>query len=188
MPGLQAPCWFVEAVEHPHVPLRVACDDAGRLTCVHFDRGGLAEASVRRVASKAGVERVEARRGGASEAARQLRAYLEGALHHFDLELAPSGTPFELAAWAALREIPFGQTRSYAEQAARLDKSPAAARAVGRANAANPIAIVIPCHRVIGKDGSLTGFAGGLEAKAWLLAHESRQGDLFLSTPGASVA
>ncbi len=106
------------------------------------------------------------------EARRQLLAYLAGELTTFDLPLAPRGTAFQLRAWAALREIPFGQTRSYAQQAAAIG-APRAVRAIGAANGRNPLPIIVPCHRVIGADGSLTGFGGGIETKRWLLALES---------------
>jgi len=105
------------------------------------------------------------------EAATQLNAYFAGALTTFDLPLDLCGTPFQLAAWQALAEIPYGETRTYAEQAARLGR-PTAARAVGTANRRNPLSIIIPCHRVVGSDGALRGFAGGIEAKAALLAFE----------------
>lgn len=107
--------------------------------------------------------------GAFAEVARQLAEYFAGTRATFDLPLAPHGTPFERRVWAALREIPCGETRSYGELARALGSS---ARAVGRANARNPIAIVVPCHRVIGADGSLTGYAGGLAAKRALLEHE----------------
>ena len=100
----------------------------------------------------------------------QLAEYFAGLRRVFDLELAPIGTPFQLRAWRALQRIPFGQTRSYQQQAMAIG-NPNAARAVGAANGRNPIAIVVPCHRVIGKDGDLVGFGGGLPAKRWLLAH-----------------
>jgi len=101
-----------------------------------------------------------------------LDAYFAGDLAALDrLEVDPQGTPFQREAWAALRRIPAGETRTYAQQAAAIGR-PSATRAVGTANGANPIPIVIPCHRVIGADGSLTGFGGGLERKRWLLAHE----------------
>ena len=106
-----------------------------------------------------------------TEAIRQLRAYFEGELKAFSLELAPRGTPFQLRVLSALQEIPYGQTISYGELARRIDK-PRASRAVGAANARNPLPIVIPCHRVIGSDGSLTGFGGGLDVKKALLALE----------------
>jgi methylated-DNA-[protein]-cysteine S-methyltransferase len=108
-------------------------------------------------------------------AARALRRYLDGELDALDeLEVDPGGTPFQRAVWTALRRIPAGTTVSYGELARAVGK-PRAVRAVGRANALNPIALVIPCHRVIGADGTLTGYAGGLPRKEWLLAHESRQ-------------
>ena len=103
----------------------------------------------------------------------QLREYFAGARRDFDLPLAPRGTPFQLAAWRALCQIPFATTVSYGEQARRLgDRNKT--RAVGAANGRNPIPIVIPCHRVVGADGRLVGFGGGLETKAWLLDHERR--------------
>jgi methylated-DNA-[protein]-cysteine S-methyltransferase len=105
-------------------------------------------------------------------AASQLHAYFAGELREFDLPLAPSGTEFQLACWRALAEIPYGETRSYGEQARRIGR-PDRARAVGAANGANPIAIILPCHRVIGADGSLVGFGGGLDTKRRLLDLES---------------
>ena len=101
----------------------------------------------------------------------QLEAYFAGARRTFDLPLAPQGTPFQLAVLQALAEIPYGVTRSYGDIARRVGQ-PTASRAVGAANGRNPLAIVLPCHRVIGSDGSLTGYAGGLAAKRWLLRHE----------------
>ena len=105
------------------------------------------------------------------EAARQLEAYFAGRLRQFDLPLRPSGTPFQQAVWRALCEIPYGEVRSYGAIAARIG-SPKASRAVGMANHNNPIAIVIPCHRVIGASGSLTGYGGGLPIKERLLRLE----------------
>jgi methylated-DNA-[protein]-cysteine S-methyltransferase len=102
----------------------------------------------------------------------QLNEYFAGERRSFDLPLAPSGTEFQLACWQALAEIPYGETRSYGEQARRIGR-PDRARAVGAANGANPIAIILPCHRVIGADGSLTGFGGGLETKRRLLDLEA---------------
>ena len=101
----------------------------------------------------------------------QVLAYLAGERRQFDIALAAVGTPFQQAVWAALLEIPYGETRSYADVAARLDRS-RASRAVGRANATNPICLLVPCHRVIGADGSLTGFAFGESIKRRLLALE----------------
>jgi methylated-DNA-[protein]-cysteine S-methyltransferase len=105
------------------------------------------------------------------EASRQLAAWFAGERTHFDLPLRPRGTPFQLAVWEALREIPFGETRSYGQVAAGLGEL-RAVRAVGAANGRNPIGIIVPCHRVIGADGSLVGYGGGMERKRWLLGHE----------------
>jgi methylated-DNA-[protein]-cysteine S-methyltransferase len=106
------------------------------------------------------------------EAVAQLRAYFAGRLRSFDLPLAPVGTEFQRSVWAQLRLIPYGTTVTYGELARRLG-SPTAFRAVGLANGRNPISIVVPCHRVIGADGSLTGFGGGMDAKRTLLDLES---------------
>jgi len=113
----------------------------------------------------------DARHTVLADATAQLGEYFAAERRRFDLPLAPRGTEFQLRAWEALRQIPFGEVRTYAEQAAILGR-PTAARAVGAANARNPLPIVVPCHRVIGADGTLTGFAGGLDAKRWLLEHE----------------
>ena len=106
-------------------------------------------------------------------AARQIDEYLAGERTDFDLPLAPAGTPFELAVWERLRAIPCGDTVTYGELAAELGR-PGAARAVGRANGRNPLWIIVPCHRVIGANGSLTGYAGGVDVKRALLELESR--------------
>ncbi|AXE31027.1 methylated-DNA--[protein]-cysteine S-methyltransferase [Chromobacterium phragmitis] len=106
-----------------------------------------------------------------AEVARQLAEYQAGERQAFDLPLAPQGTPFQQQVWAALCEIPYGHTVSYGELARALG-NPDGARAVGRANATNPIALIVPCHRVLGTDGSLTGYAGGLPLKAALLRFE----------------
>ena len=107
------------------------------------------------------------------EAERQLTEYFAGKRTQFDLPLEPRGTQFQRKIWQALREIPFGQARSYLDLA-KAAGSPRAARAVGAANGKNPLSIVVPCHRAIGADGRLNGFAGGVETKAKLLALEAR--------------
>lgn len=107
----------------------------------------------------------------------QLGEYFAGRRTTFDLPLAPPGDAFQQRVWAQLREIPYGETRSYGQLARALGQ-PGAAQAVGNANGANPISVVVPCHRVIGSDGSLTGYAGGLERKRWLLAHEEPAADV----------
>lgn len=112
------------------------------------------------------------------DARQQLLQYLHGERTRFDLPLAPRGTAFQLRVWHALAAIPFGQTWSYLQLARHLDH-PTATRAVGAANGRNPLPIVLPCHRVIGRDGSLTGFAGGLPTKSALLALEQRQAALL---------
>lgn len=103
----------------------------------------------------------------------QLEAYFGGRLHAFDVALVAHGTTFRKAVWNALARIPYGETISYGELARRIG-DPAASRAVGAANGANPLPIVVPCHRVIGSSGKLTGFGGGLPIKQWLLDHERR--------------
>jgi methylated-DNA-[protein]-cysteine S-methyltransferase len=172
--GDAAPChWRVERIVHPDLTVWVSVSDDHEgelLTGVSLGSRDSLEARARRCGARlVGDEQRRPR----SRAATQLLEYLEGERERFDLRvLAPAhSSEFERRAWAALTRIPFGQTRSYAEQA-RMLQSPGAARAVGRANARNGVAIVIPCHRVIGSDGTLTGFAGGLALKRWLLAHE----------------
>jgi len=108
------------------------------------------------------------------ETIRQLREYFTGELEEFDLPLSPQGTPFQLSVWKRLCEIPYGETISYGELAGRIG-NPNASRAVGLANGSNPIPIIIPCHRVIGSNGKLTGYGGGLPIKEKLLALERRQ-------------
>jgi methylated-DNA-[protein]-cysteine S-methyltransferase len=106
-----------------------------------------------------------------AEATRQLREYFDGRRTSFALPLAPAGTAFQQRVWMALRAIPYGQTVSYGD-IARTIGNPKAVRAVGLANGRNPISIIVPCHRVIGSDGALTGYGGGIERKQWLLTHE----------------
>ena len=112
-------------------------------------------------------------------AADPLDAYFDGELTHFDVPLAPRGSEFQQRVWAALQEIPYGRTESYGELAERVG-SPGGARAVGLANGKNPIGIIIPCHRVVGADGSLTGYGGGIERKQQLL-------DLELTVSGTAL-
>ena len=141
----------------------------GRLTVVSDERGLCSIAFGRR--SPDGRHDPE----GNARTLTQLREYFSGDRRAFDLRLALSGTAFQLAVWSVLRDIPYGETRSYGEIAAAVGK-PGAARAVGMANHANPIPIVVPCHRVIGHDGRLTGYGGGLDTKARLLHLEGANG------------
>ena len=143
-------------VETPIGPVGLVASDAG-LEAVLFDGG--------RIRPEGGSPVLD-------DAARQLEAYFAGDLVAFDLPLELEGTEFQRHCWLALASIPYGQTVSYGEQARRLGLGPESARAVGAANGQNPLPIVLPCHRVIGADGSLTGFGGGLHVKRFLLEHE----------------
>lgn len=145
--------------------LLLAGHDAG-LSRIEFASGGGL------VSAPAGWLRDDA---AFSDARSQLDEYFAGRRRNFRLALAPTGTPFQLAVLDALRRIPYGETASYRDIAERIGR-PAAVRAVGRANGRNPLPIVIPCHRVIGSNGQLTGFAGGLDIKAALLRLERRHG------------
>lgn len=125
-------------------------------------------------ASKPEADWTQSERGPVGQAAKQLREYFAGKRADFDLPLAPEGTEFQRTVWRNLQEIPYGETISYGELAKRVG-NPKASRAVGAANGQNPIPIVIPCHRVIGANGKLTGFGGGLPTKEALLALETKQ-------------
>jgi methylated-DNA-[protein]-cysteine S-methyltransferase len=130
------------------------------------------DAGLREVRFHARHTRAEESSPVLAEVERQLAAYFDGDLVSFDLPLELRGTDFQRRCWLALASIPYGQTVSYGEQARRLGLGHDAARAVGAANGQNPLPIVLPCHRVIGADGSLTGFGGGLHVKRFLLEHE----------------
>lgn len=146
----------------PVAPILLAADDAA-LRVLEFSP---ADRPVRPLAAWQQGDNPVLRR-----AVRQLEEYFAGRRHRFDLPLASSGTPFQETVWAALMDIPWGETRTYGELAASIGR-PTASRAVGAANGRNPISIIRPCHRVIGADGSLTGYGGGLPAKRWLLEIE----------------
>ena len=153
--------WSV--IESPFQPFAAWVDEEGRLRRFHLRAAGAAK-----VDSEA-----ENNPGKLSEVQRQVDEYACGKRRDFDLELMAEGPEFERKVWAALSEIPFGTTTSYGAVAKRIGH-PTAARAVGAANGANPIALIVPCHRVIGSDGSLTGYGGGLPLKRKLLEHEAR--------------
>ncbi len=144
----------------------------GTLSLVWGDKG-LSLVSFKKQIPKTAGELTKAEKNNPYRAA--FEGYFRGRKNAFQgLELDPAGSPFQLRVWELLLKIPHGQTRSYGDLAKDLGR-PNAARAVGWANGTNPLCIVVPCHRVIGKDGSLTGYAGGLKRKAWLLDHEGAQ-------------
>jgi methylated-DNA-[protein]-cysteine S-methyltransferase len=186
-------------VETPIGTIRVDVED-GAVVAIHLperprDGSPLASANAsadRERGSQTSNADLGSRLAGASgdeavlaEACRQLSEYFDGKRTAFDLPLRPAGTPFQQAVWVALRAIPAGETRSYADIARAVGR-PSAVRAVGAANGANPIAIVVPCHRVIGSSGALTGYAGGLPTKKWLLAFEGRLSAPLLRLADAS--
>ena len=168
----------LERFDTPTGRMLVVTDEEGRLRSVDWEDH---ERRMRRLLGrhygKDGIQLREARR--ASPARRALEAYFDGQLAALcDLPTATNGSPFQRKVWDELRRIPIGQTISYATLARTIGQ-PSASRAAGLANGSNPIAIVVPCHRVVGADDSLTGYGGGLERKRWLLAHEVRR-----SNPG----
>lgn len=166
--------WTV--VDSPVAPLLLAADDAG----VDGSSGGLRAVWF---SPHKGVEQAARTASDGwhrdddhpvlAATREQLAEYFAGERRAFDLPLAPRGTAFQQRVWLRLRQIPYGQTRSYGQVAAGLGLEPGASRAVGLANGANPLSIVVPCHRVVGSDGSLTGFGGGLARKRYLLDLES---------------
>ena len=172
--------------ESPIGPMLLAKDDAAVRRVVIPERDPSRPDAPRRrpgkpLAPDAGWRRDDA--GLAREAA-ELDAYFAGELREFEMAVAPEGTPFRRRVWAALARIPYGETWSYGDLARAADAGRGAARAVGAANGANPIAVVLPCHRVIGADGRLVGYGGGLDRKAMLLAHE-RGEPVFPNPPPA---
>ena len=162
---------LIDRLSTPIGDFFIVADAAGRLRAAGFDDGDQhMEARLRGWRNKGGAVPVPTSNpGGLTDA---IRAYFAGDLAAIDaLPVLAGGTPFQEAVWQALRNIPCGETWSYGALARRIGR-PAAVRAVGLANGANPVAVVVPCHRVIGADGSLTGYGGGLGRKRWLLEHE----------------
>jgi methylated-DNA-[protein]-cysteine S-methyltransferase len=151
-------------IESPLGPLLLVADDAGLREILFVNGRHHAQPESAWIEDQAPF----------AEAVRQLEAYFAGELENFDLRLAPQGTPFQLEVWRRLCDIPYGETISYGALAGRIG-NPKASRAVGLANGSNAIPIVIPCHRVIGSNGKLTGYGGGLPIKEKLLALERRQ-------------
>ena len=157
--------FHVTTIESPVGELRIIAGERG-LRAILW---GAEDAA--RIAAIDEADLVEARTPLLDEAVRQLEEYFDGTRREFDLPLDPAGTPFQQSAWMVLRAIPYGQTISYGQQARQLGDVNKA-RAVGAANGKNPLSIVVPCHRVIGSGGELTGFAAGIDVKSWLLDHE----------------
>jgi len=154
---------YYDHLDTPIGPLLLVSDGDG-LVYIGLPRHGAAQAA---------PEDAETSKSKLHGAARELDEYFAGTRQQFDVPLRPSGTPFQLEVWGALLAIPYGETVSYADIARRI-RRPRAVRAVGAANGANPLSIIVPCHRVIGSHGDLTGYGGGLPAKRWLLAHERK--------------
>ena len=177
------PTWRIDRVPHRAVPLVLALD-ADDDAVVFIGLGGRLHGVVEHARRHGARMEVERRKYTAARV--QLREYLHGERDRFELRTRPMGTTFQRRAWEALEEIGFGQTRSYAAQAESIGVR-GGARAVGRANGANPIPIVIPCHRVLGASGSLTGFGGGVDTKRWLLQLE-REGRAPTWTPAERTA
>ncbi len=154
-------------IETPIGPLHAAFDEEGRLAELGFrERDPLSVARAPGLRATGNEQR--------ATLVEQLHEYFSAKRKTFTFPLAPRGTEFQLAVWNALLEIPYGDTTTYAELARRIGR-PSAVRAVGAANGANPIPVIIPCHRVIGSNGTLTGYGGGIERKQWLLALEGRR-------------
>jgi len=152
-------------IDSPLGPLTLVADD-GRLAALYMT-------AQRHLPPDARLgDEVSADEPVFADAVQELREYFAGERTSFDLELAPRGSDFQRAVWLRLREIPFGVTTTYGTIAADLGLPPSAARAVGGAVGRNPLGVVVPCHRVVGANGALTGYAGGLDRKVWLLEHE----------------
>ncbi|WP_323761068.1 methylated-DNA--[protein]-cysteine S-methyltransferase [Maricaulis sp.] len=151
----------------------LAVADATHLRLLEFFDRGILPAELHKLQASAGSGIALGCPAPIHALTAELQAYFQGRSASFTTPLAPVGTRFEQRAWKALLDVPAGETRSYGEQARALGQ-PTATRAVARANGANPIALVIPCHRIIGADGSLTGYGGGLWRKRWLIDHERR--------------
>ncbi len=163
--------FFVETFTAPPGTILLLTDDQAQVRALDWE--DRAASMHRLLRLHYGAVRLEPK-PAVSAARRAVEAYFEGDLAAIDgVAVATGGTPFQRAVWAALRTIPAGETASYGGLAARLGR-PTAMRAVGMANGANPISVIVPCHRVIGANGSLTGYGGGVERKRWLLRHESR--------------
>lgn len=161
---------YTETIESPAGPLTFVVNDEGALLWLKFTEGEY-ERTVEQELEREGLE-IERDRMLTARAGGQLREYYAGTRRTFDLPLAFAGSEWQKAVWRTLTSIPYGETRTYGEIAAMVGR-PKSARAVGKANATNRLPLVVPCHRVIGVNGSLTGFAGGIHLKTRLLEHEA---------------
>jgi len=161
---------YLSVLETPIGPMRAGVTD-NAVVFLEFDRGNRVDRQFESIRLNQPVETVNEKMPMHDKLAQQLAAYFEGTLTGFDIPIKTLGTPFQAKVWEELQKIPYGETRSYQQVSERLG-DPNALRAVAGANSSNHIAIIIPCHRVIGKDGSLVGYAGGIERKRWLLNHE----------------
>jgi len=157
--------YYFETLDTPLGTIVLVVNEAGHLTHLYTGKSSV------ELPARLGAEPSSEKTGPWLT---QLKEYFSGSRTSFDLKVEPVGTEFQNQVWAQLREIPYGETRTYGQLAAKLGV-PKASRAVGRANATNPISIVVPCHRVIGASGALTGYAGGLDNKKWLLEFEAEE-------------
>lgn len=176
-PAAAADAEFLSAawLSTPLGPMLACCSDRGLCLLEFVDRRSL-EMQIAQVRARTGLAVIPAAHPVLAQTERELAAYFAGELRDFTVALDPQGTPFERATWDRLLKIPYGETCSYAQMARDIGR-PGAARAIGRANGANRIAIIIPCHRVIRADGALCGYGGGVERKRWLLDLEGWGGE-----------
>jgi len=173
---ISAPPLVLTRLETPIGDMLAVTDDAGLHLFEFHDRTAL-PAEMRRIEKRCGAV-VEGTTAASDALARELAEYFAGTRTTFGMQIVQRGTPFTQDVWTALCEIPCGETRSYSQIADRIGR-PSAVRAVARANGANQVAILVPCHRVIGADGTLVGYGGKLWRKQWLLEHERRSERLF---------
>jgi methylated-DNA-[protein]-cysteine S-methyltransferase len=181
-----AQTFFVEDIDTPTGPMRIVSDDAQRLRAVDWadHEARMLKLLRRHYGANAVRLRAAARRSHAADA---LLAYFDGDFDTIaELATETNGTPFQRAVWAKLRTIQAGRTMTYGALATAIGR-PSAVRAVGAANGANPIAVAIPCHRLIGANAALIGYGGGLDRKRWLLAHERGERPLFDQAPSTPI-
>lgn len=161
-------------LDTPLGPMLAIADDRALYLLEFVDRRGL-EGELGRLRLETETAIILDQTGPIDAVGRKLKEYFAGELKAFKTPIAPLGSPFQQSVWKALQEIPYGETRSYGEVAAEVGR-PSAARAVAQVNGANRLALIVPCHRVIGADGAPRGYGGGVSSKGWLLEHEKRGG------------